>query len=268
CPECRTVLVKDEELVDYRCPNEECPAKIRGAIEYFVSRDGMNISGFGIKIVEKFIEAGLLRDITDIYLLKNSRETMVTMDKMGERSIDKLLENIEKSKSQEYSKVLYSLGIPSVGKTTAKILALATGSMERFSQMSSEELCMIEGIGEKSALEIQSFLQNPKNIGIIEKLKELGLNFQNMEKKSESSEFSQEFQGKSFLFTGKLNLLKRDEAQKIVEALGGINSGSVNKKLDYLVVGEDAGSKLEKAKTLGTVTVLTEEEFLQKTNKK
>ena len=268
CPECRTPLVKDEELVDYRCPNEICPAKIRGAIEYFVSRDGMNISGFGIRIVEKFIEAGLLRDITDIYLLKNHRETMVNMDKMGERSIDKLLENIEKSKSQEYSRVLYSLGIPSVGKTTAKILASASGSIERFSQMSLEELCQIEGIGEKSALEIRGFLQNDKNISIIEKLKEMGLKFQNMEKKSEESEFSQEFQGKSFLFTGKLNHLKRDEAQKMVESLGGSNSGSVNKKLNYLVVGEDAGSKLEKAKSLGTVTILTEEEFIQKINKK
>lgn len=268
CPECDTPLMKDEELVDYRCPNEECPAKIRGTIEYFVSRDGMNISGFGIRIVEKLIELGLIQDVADIYLLKNHRDALINIDKMGERSIDKLLENIEKSKEQEYNRVLYSLGIPNVGKTTAKILATASGDIDRFYEMSLEELCEIEGIGEKSAIEIKNFLQREKNIERIRRLKELGLNFQNREKKLESSEFSQEFFGKSFLFTGKLNHLKRDVAQKIVESLGGINSSSINKKLNYLVVGEDAGSKLEKAKALGTVIILTEEEFLEKTKKK
>lgn len=277
CPECESHLVKDGELVDYRCPNESCPAKIRGAIEYFVSRDGMNISGFGTKIVEKFIEAGLIKDVADIYSLKNHRDSLITMDKMGERSIDKLLENIEKSKEQEYSRVLYSLGIPNVGKATAKILAKASRDIERFSEMSLGELCGIEGIGEKSALEIQSFLHSEKNIEVISKLKELGLKFENTKKSSkkldgteslEEEGFLAEFVGKNFLFTGKLNKLKRDEAQELVERLGGINSGSVNKKLDYLIVGEDAGSKLEKAKTLGTVIILTEEEFIEKIGKK
>lgn len=291
CPECGTHLVKDEELVDYRCSNELCPAKLRGAIEYFVSRDGMNISGFGSKIVEKFIGIGLIKDVTDIYTLKNHRDILINMDKMGEKSIDKLLENIEKSKGNEYSKIIYSLGIPNVGKTTAKILASASGNIERFSEMTLEELCSIEGIGEKSALEIQNFLQSEKNIEIIAQLKETGLKFQHIKKnlrvsgnsedlrnqgslessgnqrdleKLEDTEALKEFEGKNFLFTGKLNHLKRDEAQEIVENFGGVNSNSVNKKLNYLVVGEDAGSKLEKAKALGTVIILTEEEFLKK----
>ncbi|MGL4980898.1 MAG: NAD-dependent DNA ligase LigA [Fusobacteriaceae bacterium] len=268
CPECETHLVKDEELVDYRCLNEICPAKIRGAIEYFVSRDGMNISGFGIKIVEKFIESGLLRDVTDIYSLKNHRDILINMDKMGEKSVDKLFENIEKSKNQEYSKVLYSLGIPSIGKTTSKLLATVSGHIERFFSMDMEELCKVEGIGEKSALEIVEFFQNRKNREIIEKLQSMGLNFRNSEKTPLNNYVSGEFEGRSFLFTGKLAKLKRDEAQKLVESFGGLNSNSVNKKLDYLVVGEDAGSKLQKAKSLETVIILTEDEFLQKINKK
>lgn len=268
CPECGTVLVKDEELVDHRCPNEECPAKIRGAIEYFVSRDGMNISGFGIKIVEKFIGAGILHDIADIYELKNHREMMLGMDKMGEKSIDKLLSNIEKSKDSDYSRVIYSLGIPFVGKSAAKVLASMSGNIDKLMEMDIEELCGIEGIGEKSAREIREYFKNPTNLQKIDRLKAAGINFRNSSSEVNTENFSAEFQGRSFLFTGKLTLLKRDEAQKIVESLGGTNAGSVNKKLNYLVVGEDAGSKLEKAKALGTVTILTEEEFLELSKKK
>ncbi|MBP6062569.1 MAG: NAD-dependent DNA ligase LigA [Fusobacteriaceae bacterium] len=263
CPVCSTALIKEEGNVDLKCPNHICPGKVQGGIEYFVSRDGMNIIGLGTKIVERLIDEGYIKDVSDIYLLKNHSDELKQMEKMGEKSVENLLESIEKSKNNEFSKTLYSLGIPFVGKFLAKNLAKAAKNLDELSNMEIDELIQIDGVGSKSAKSIYDFFRNENFIEIIRKLREYGVNFsQKEESLNENQGENSIFKDKSFLFTGKLSLFTRDEAQKEVEKKGGIISGSVNKKLDYLVVGEDAGSKLEKAEKIDTVKILTESEFL------
>ncbi len=262
CPSCKSKLIKEEGNVDFKCLNPVCPEKIKGGIEYFVSRNGMNILGFGEKIVEKFIEKGFLNDISDIYNLYLHKKELELIDKMGKKSIENILENIEKSKKNDYEKSLYSLGIPYIGKVVAKILAENSKNIDNLMLMEVETLLEIEGIGEKGANAVFEFFRDDKNIEIIRKLKEHGVNFQGEEKKEDKTNHSLEFIGNTFLFTGKLNVLTRTKAEELVEKLGGINARGVNKKLNYLVVGEDAGSKLEKAKKIETIKILTEKEFL------
>lgn len=272
CPSCNTKLIKEEELIDLKCPNEKCPEKIRGWIEYFVSRDGMNIKGLGIKIIDRLMECGYLSDISDIYMLKNYEKELKNMEKLGEKSVDKLLENIENSKKNSMDKIVYSLGIPNVGKFLAKNLIRNFDSFQRLSESSIEELIAIDGVGEKGAKQIVEFFSNYENRRIIGKLKELGVI--NEQKKTEKvSEFHDDnkknkIQGKTFLFTGKLMNLTRSDAQEKVEKLGGMLAGTVNKNLDFLVSGDKSGSKLEKALKIGTIKVLTESEFLELINGK
>ena len=267
CPSCESLLVKDEGTIDLKCPSSNCPEKIKGGIEYFVSRDGMNILGFGSKIVEKFIELGYLKDYSDIYLLKNHKEELMSLDKLGKKSVEKLLENIELSKNNDYIKTLYSLGIPYMGKVLAKSVAETSLSIENLQKMELEEIKNIEGVGEKVAYGIYSFFKDKKNLEIVNRLKEYGVNFSLKSKVENNDNFSLEFAGKSFLFTGKLSLFTRTEAQEFVESIGGINSSGVNKKLNYLVVGEDAGSKLEKAKKIESIKILDEKDFFEIINK-
>ncbi len=269
CPICNTLLIKEEGNVDLKCPNILCPGKLQGGIEYFVSRDGMNITGLGSKIVEKLIEAKYLKDISDIYLLKNHKEDLKQMEKMGEKSVENLIESIEKSKNNEFAKTLYSLGIPFVGKFLAKSLAKTVRNIDRLSSMEIEELLEIDGVGDKGAKTIYEFFRNENSLEILNKLKDYGVNFsQNEVSEIENTNTNPEFKEKTFLFTGKLTLFTRDTAQKEVEKQGGIVASGVNKKLDFLVVGEDAGSKLEKAKKIETIKILTESEFLSMINKK
>lgn len=261
CPICQSLLEKEEGLVDLKCMNPHCAGKIQGEMEYFVSRDGMNISGLGGRILEKFLELGYVQDVADIYLLKNHREELEQLDKMGKKSIENLLDSIEESKKSKYAKVLYSLGIPFVGKVAAGILAKESQKIERLEQMTEEDLKTIDGIGEKMAKAIVSFFQQEKKQNLIQKLKEAGLCFEEIQEEK-SGGTGNIFEGKSFLVTGTLHQYSRAELQEEIEALGGKNATSANKKLDYLIVGEKAGSKLEKAKALGTVTIFTEEEYL------
>ena len=177
CPICGTTLEKEEGLVDLKCPNPSCPAKVQGRFEYFVSRDGMNIIGLGQKIVERFLELGYLNDVTDIYRLSEHREEMEGLEKMGKKSVENLLNSIEESKQREYSKVLYSLGIPEVGKFMANLLADESGNIDRLLEMTKDELLMINGVGEKVADSIINFFASEENLEIIEKLKGFGLNF-------------------------------------------------------------------------------------------
>ncbi|MGL5122893.1 MAG: NAD-dependent DNA ligase LigA [Fusobacteriaceae bacterium] len=262
CPSCKSKLVKEEKNVDFKCLNLNCPEKIKSGIEYFVSRNGMNILGFGEKIIDKFIEKGFLNDISDIYKLHFHKEELELIEKMGKKSIEKLLSNIEKSKKNDYEKSLYSLGIPYIGKVVAKILAEHSKDIESLMETAREKFLEIEGIGEKGANAIFEFLNNNKNIEIIKKLQKNGVNFKNKEKQEASKNYKIEFIDKTFLFTGKLNVLSRIKAEEIVKKLGGIISSGINKKLNYLVVGEDAGSKLEKSKKIETIKIMTEEEFL------
>ena len=258
CPICGTPLEKEEGLVDLKCPNPSCPAKVQGRFEYFVSRDGMNIIGLGQKIVERFLELGYLNDVTDIYRLSEHREEMEALEKMGKKSVENLLNSIEESKQREYSKVLYSLGIPEVGKFMANLLADESGSIDRLMEMTKDELLMINGVGEKVADSIINFFASEENLEIIEKLKGFGLNFSG-EKQSKVEK--NVFEGKTFLVTGKLTKFTREGIKEEIEKFGGKNLSAVSKNLDYLIVGEKAGSKLKKAQEIGTIKIITEDEF-------
>ena len=267
CPICNTKVVREEGQVDIKCPNPQCPGKIEGELIYFVSRDAMNIAGFGSKIVENMLKLGFVKNIVDIYSLKEHREELEKLEKMGKRSVDKLLTAIEDSKKREYSKVLCALGIPYVGKTSAKLLAKETKNIDRLMAMSVEELMGIEGIGDKMAQAIYDFVRDEEKISLINSLREHGLQFAEEETAEENTE-EQIFTGKTFLFTGTLKNFKRDEIKEAIEKLGGKNLSAVSKNLDYLIVGEKAGSKLKKAQDLGTVKIITEDEFIDMCNKK
>ena len=266
CPICNTKVVREEGQVDIKCPNTVCPGKIEGELIYFVSRDAMNIAGFGSKIVENMLRLGFVKNIVDIYDLKRYREQLQNLDKMGEKSVDKLLASIEDSKKRDYSKVLCALGIPFVGKTSAKLLAKASGNIDTLINMSVEELMQIEGIGDKMAQAIYDFFRDEDKLKLVIGLKEHGLQFsQDKETKVDEDNI---LAGKTFLFTGTLKNFKREEIKEQIEKLGGKNLSAVSKNLDYLIVGEKAGSKLKKAQDIGTIKIITEDEFIDMCNKK
>ena len=260
CPICNSVLEKEDGLVDLKCVNKHCMGKVQGKIEYFVSRDGMNIIGLGERIIERFLELGFIKDITDIYNLKNFRQDIAGLEKMGEKSVENLLNSIEESKKRDYSKTLYALGIPYVGKFLGNLLAEKSKNIETLMEMTEEELLMIDGVGEKVAKSVYSFMREPVNIEIIEKLKNAGVNFTLLKENKVEKDV---FQGKNFLVTGKLEKFTRKEIQEEIEKFGGKNLSAVSKNLDYLIVGKDAGSKLKKAQDIGTIKILSEEEFFE-----
>ena len=263
CPVCNHKLEREEGLVDIKCVNEECPAKVQGEIEYFVSRDALNIMGLGSKIVEKFIDLGYIKTVVDIFDLKNHREALENIDKMGKKSIENLLNSIEESKNRDYDKVIYALGIAEIGKVTSKILAKASKNIDKLMTMTFEELTSIDGIGEIAANEIITFFKKEKNQKIIESLKEKGLKFEIKESETNVQNINPNFAGKNFLFTGILKHFTREQIKEEIEKLGGKNLSSVSKNLDYLIVGEKAGSKLKKAQEIPTIKILTEEEFIE-----
>ena len=260
CPICNSVLEKEDGLVDLKCVNKHCMGKVQGKIEYFVSRDGMNIIGLGERIIERFLELGFIKDITDIYNLKNFRQDITGLEKMGEKSVENLLNSIEESKKRDYSKTLYALGMPYVGKFLGNLLAEKSKNIETLMEMTEEELLMIDGVGEKVAKSVYSFMRDPVNIEIIEKLKNAGVNFTLLKENKVEKDV---FQGKNFLVTGKLEKFTRKEIQEEIEKFGGKNLSAVSKNLDYLIVGKDAGSKLKKAQDIGTIKILSEEEFFE-----
>ena len=259
CPVCGSELVKEEGQVALKCLNPVCPEKVKREIEYFVSRDAMNISGLGEKIVEKFIELGKIKTVVDIYSLKDYREELENLEKMGKKSVDNLINNIEESKNRGFNKVLYSLGIPFVGKFTANLLVKNFVNIEKLKNSEIEELLQIKGIGEKVAISVHNYLNNEDNWKKIKDLKETGWNFSSEDVEEIEIE-DNPVKGKNFLATGKLEKYKREEIKEIILSKGGNYLSGVSKNLDFLIVGEKAGSKLEKAEKLG-VRVLDEEEF-------
>ena len=256
CPSCGHKLVKVEDQVAIKCINPACPEIIKRKIEYFVSRDAMNITGLGEKIIEKFIELGKIKDIVDIYNLHEYREELETLEKMGKKSVENLLNSIEESKKREYSKVLYSLGIPFVGKFTANLLAKEFLNIDNLKSKDTEDLLEVKGIGEKVAQSVNTFLNDENNWNLINKLKSTGLDFEEEEVFIEDNPIK----GKTFLATGKLEKYTRDEIKDMIEAKGGKYLSGVSKNLNYLIAGEKAGSKLKKANDLGVV-VLNEDQF-------
>ena len=259
CPVCNSELAHEEGLVALKCHNPLCPEKVKRQIAYFVSRDAMNISGLGDKIVEKFIELGKIKTIVDIYSLKEYREELENLEKMGQKSVDNLINNIEASKNRDFSKVLYALGIPFVGKFNANLLTKNFKNIENLKNQSIENLLSVKGIGDKVAIAVNTFLNNKNNWKTITDLQNIGLQFAINE--SDLKEIADNpIKGKNFLATGKLQKYKRNDIKDIILSKGGNYLSAVSKNLDFLITGEKAGSKLEKAEKLG-IRVLTEEEF-------
>ena len=259
CPVCNSELAHEEGLVALKCHNPLCPEKVKRQIAYFVSRDAMNISGLGDKIVEKFIELGKIKTIVDIYSLEKYREELENLEKMGQKSVDNLINSIESSKNRDFSKVLYALGIPFVGKFNANLLTKTFKNIENLKNQSIENLLAVKGIGDKVALAVNTFLNDENNWKIITDLKNIGLQFAINETNSEEIA-DNPIKDKNFLATGKLQKYKRNDIKDIILSKGGNYLSAVSKNLDFLIAGEKAGSKLEKAEKLG-VRVLTEDEF-------
>ena len=259
CPVCNSKLIHEEGLVALKCHNPLCPEKVKRQIAYFVSRDAMNISGLGDKIVEKFIELGKIKTIVDIYSLEKYREELENLEKMGQKSVDNLINSIESSKNRDFSKVLYALGIPFVGKFNANLLTKTFKNIENLKNQSIENLLAVKGIGDKVAVAVNTFLNDEDNWKIITDLKNIGLQFAVDETNSEEIA-DNPIKDKNFLATGKLQKYKRNDIKDIILSKGGNYLSAVSKNLDFLIAGEKAGSKLEKAEKLG-VRVLTEDEF-------
>lgn len=259
CPVCNSELAHEEGLVALKCHNPLCPEKVKRQIAYFVSRDAMNISGLGDKIVEKFIELGKIKTIVDIYSLEKYRKELENLEKMGQKSVDNLINSIDSSKNRDFSKVLYALGIPFVGKFNANLLTKTFKNIENLKNQSIENLLAVKGIGDKVALAVNTFLNDENNWKIITDLKNIGLQFAVDETNSEEIA-DNPIKDKNFLATGKLQKYKRNDIKDIILSKGGNYLSAVSKNLDFLIAGEKAGSKLEKAEKLG-VRVLTEEEF-------
>jgi DNA ligase (NAD+) len=257
CPVCHSKLFKEEGEAVWRCINIECPAQVVERIIHFVSKDAMDIRGFGDANVRKFYELGLVKDIPGIYEL--DFEKIGSLEGFGKKSIENLQQAINNSRSQPLHRLIFGLGIRFVGETTAKTLAQSVSHLLDLKKFSEEDLLNLEDIGPKVAGSILHFFSNDDNTEMLMKLESLGLKLNNPKKELASGG---NLEGLSFLFTGTLPTLKRSDAEAMVEANGGKIVGSVSSKLSYLVVGEDAGSKLEKAKKINTVKIISEAEFL------
>ncbi len=258
CPVCNSKLFKEEEEAVWRCINIECPAQVVERIIHFVSKDAMDIRGFGDANVRKFYELGLLKDVPGVYTLDFGK--ISGMEGFGQKSIDNLQLAIANSKKQPLHRLIYALGIRFVGETTAKTLAQAVNHLLDFKKFSLDDLKNLEDIGPKVGGSIHHFFSNKSNIEMLEELEKLGLQLKNQKKELSAGG---NLAGQTFLFTGTLPTLKRGAAEAMVEENGGQILSGVSAKLNYLVVGEDAGSKLDKAKKLNTVKIISEEEFLK-----
>ncbi|RYE24227.1 MAG: NAD-dependent DNA ligase LigA [Sphingobacteriales bacterium] len=258
CPVCSEPLEKPEEEAVWRCINISCPAQVVERIIHFASKDAMDIRNLGGANIAKFYELGLLKDIPGIYNI--NFDEISKLGGFGEKSIENLQTAIGHSKKQPLNRVIYGLGIRHVGETTAKTLANAIGNIKELYEWSEEQLVALDDIGPKVAASVAHFFHTHENRHMIDELENAGVNLANHHKGQKSNDG--ELAGKTFLFTGTLSKFKRSEAETMVEEKGGSILGGVSSKLNYLVVGEDAGSKLEKAKKLGTVAILTEDEFL------
>jgi DNA ligase (NAD+) len=258
CPVCKSELYKPEGEAVWRCVSLTCPAQIVEGIIHFVSKDAMDIRSFGEANVRKFYEMGFLKSIPDVYNLPY--DEIGKLDGFGEKSITKLQQAIEDSKKQPLNRIIYALGIRYVGETTAKTLANAVEHLLQFAGFTEEQLMQLDDVGVKVAKTVHSFFHNANNLQLLQKLEEQGIQLKNKKKDLVTGG---NLDGQTFLFTGTLTQLKRNDAEALVEQNGGKLLGSVSSKLNYLVVGESAGSKLEKAKKIQNIKVITEEEFLK-----
>ncbi len=249
CPECGGDVYRAEGEVAYRCVNAACPAKLKESLLYFAGRRAMNIDGLGDALVDQLVDKGLVHDVADLYSLRHGQ--WADLERMGEKSAQNLLDEIEGSKKAELARVIFALGIRFVGERTAQFLADHFGSLDKLAKAGEEELFEVEEVGPKVAESILRFFREKQNLRVIDKLRKAGLQF--AQKKARKAEGA--LSGKQFVLTGTLAHYSRDEATRMIEGAGGRVIGSVSKKTDYVVVGADPGSKLDKARSLGVKTL-------------
>ena len=262
CPACGSKLFKPEREVAFYCENTECPDQIKGRIEHFASRGAMDIEGLGESLIDLFVDKEFLKTYGDIYKLKDRKDELISIDRLGEKSVSNLLNSIEKSKEKPFDKVLFALGIRYVGSGAAKKLAAHFKDLDSLMDASEEDITKVYEIGESISKSVKKFFNDSHNKKILGELKKVGLKFSFANTKST---FVREnfFTGKNFVLTGTLSAFTRQDAEEIIAGYGGNVSSSVTKKTDYVLAGEKAGSKLEKAKDLG-IEILDEIEFQEK----
>jgi len=262
CPACRSKLFKPEGEVAFYCENSECPDQIKGRLEHFASRGAMDIEGLGESLIDLFVEKRFLKTYCDIYKLKSFKDDLVAIERLGEKSISNLLNSIERSKEKPFDKVLFALGIRYVGSGAAKKLAAHFKSLDSLIRATEEEIVEVYEIGESISKSVKKFFSDSHNKKIIEELKKADLKFSFTDAKTYfvGDNF---FKGKTFVLTGSLSSFTREEAEEKITNFGGNVTSSVSKKTDYILAGEKAGSKLDKAKTLG-IKIIDEIEFQKK----
>ena len=254
CPVCGAPVERDQDGAHIRCTGAECPAQLLRNLAHFASRDAMDIDGLGIAVVENLVGAGLVKTPGDLYFLQE--EDVAKLDRMGKKSAQNLIQAIERSKSQDLSRLIYAFGIRQVGQKAGKVLAAHFKTLDALEQATLEELTAVDDVGEITAGSILEWMASPQSKHLIARLREAGVNMTAAQQGED-----RRFAGMTFVLTGKLERFTRDEAAEMIETRGGKAAGSVSKKTTYVVAGEDAGSKLRKAQELG-VPVLSEEEFL------
>ncbi|MFS0576944.1 NAD-dependent DNA ligase LigA [Sporosarcina sp. 179-K 3D1 HS] len=259
CPVCESELIRIEEEVALRCVNPQCPAQMKEAIIHFVSRNAMNIEGIGERLVDQLYHSELVHDVADLYTLEKDR--LLQLERMGEKSVSNLLTAIEASKSNSLEKLLFGLGIRHVGERAATILSEEFGTLAALMEADTEQLTSIHEIGDKVADSITTYFSNEDVQKVLRKLEEYGVNLTYTGRSRNELPTEGPFAGKTVVLTGKLEILTRNEAKEKIEALGGKVSGSVSKKTDLVIAGEDAGSKLAKAQEFG-ISVWDETQLL------
>lgn len=262
CPECNTPLIRKEGEVAFYCPNDEaCPPQIVGKVQHFISRKAMNIDGLGDETIETFYQRGLISHISDLYTLHEKADELKTLDRFGEKSIENMLQGIERSKQMPFEKVLFGLGIRYVGETVARKLAFGTKNIDNLISSSLEELTAIEEIGQRIAESIIEYFAKPEHLHQIERLKSYGLQFEAIE--NEITLQSDKLTGKTFVISGVFENYSREELKNMIESNGGKILSGISAKLNYLVAGENMGpSKLEKAKKLN-VPLISQDDLLE-----
>lgn len=253
CPVCGTKLVKSEEEAAVRCPNVECPAQIFRSIVHFASKGAMNIDGLGPQIVHTLLDSKLITSVADLYTLSENK--LLQLDNFKEKSVNNLLGAIERSKSNSLDRLIFGLGIRNIGQASAKLLCDKFGDLDNIMNASAEQIAEIDGFGGVMAQSVYNAFHEEHMTELVRRLRECGINT-----KYEKTQIDDRFAGKTFVLTGTLPTLKRSEAKALIEKYGGKASGSVSKKTDYVLAGEEAGSKLDKAQQLG-IEIITEEQF-------
>ena len=258
CPVCGAPAVREENEAVRRCTGIECPARLFRSILHFASRDAMNIEGLGPALIEMLLDKGFIKTIPDLYTLHEKREELITLERMGEKSVDNLLGSIERSKGNDLGRLIFGLGARYIGKRAAQLLAEHFRTMDAIMAADVDELQKVEEFGEKMAQSLVSFLSQEQTRHTISLLKELGVNMESLQQRKKGGVFD----GLTFVLTGTLPTYTRNEATRMIEERGGKVSGSVSRKTSYVLAGEDAGSKLDKAVQLG-ITIIDEETFIK-----